>query len=90
MFYLVSRASGPVARIHIDQIVQETGMSRPTIREARNELVLHLGASNGERKKGIWEFELLAWTVEGCQHLRTSSGSAKFPTRTLRHTMRTG
>jgi hypothetical protein len=36
--YLLSRADGPTFRVHIADIIEHTGMSRPTVMKARNAL----------------------------------------------------
>lgn len=59
--YLVSKADGPTARVHIGDIMEHTGMSRPTVVKARNSLRddLKLIRFKETAKKGVWQYELL-------------------------------
>jgi len=59
--YLVRRATGPTFRLHMGTILAETGFSRPTYREAREQLrtlnLIRCWELPGTQ--GWWEFELL-------------------------------
>jgi hypothetical protein len=64
--YLLSKANGPLFRVHIGELQYETGLSRPTYIHARDTLVkLNLISCKETARQGVWLFEVLG--EKGCK-----------------------
>src|SRR5579871_6551750 len=58
--YLLSKAKGPLLRVHTGELLAETGLSRQTYINARDQLrKLNLITCEETAKQGVWQYELL-------------------------------